>query len=199
MFDHLLRAKSIRMWNCHHKSFFFRVFKTIAFVKTCLSFNKLELISTNVWFILVSRLILELNTNEHNQEPFINDRMIIKVNAFDDFILLMLIFGKYLELILILQANFVVFTLQLDQNQLHVKVDYSQTSQFSTVNFMISKVIILWLFSLFSNSLTQLSQLRWIKFTEIITLGDSVWIIAQNVLLIVELPQNSLSLLKRLH
>jgi hypothetical protein len=48
MLDHLLRAISIRMGYSHRKSFFFRVFKAIAFVKTRFSFDKFELISSNV-------------------------------------------------------------------------------------------------------------------------------------------------------
>ena len=92
MLDHLLVVVAVFVADKQGKWLFFAL-ETVVLVDSCLLLDQLDLVPSDVWFVLVSQLVLELDSDKHDQEPLVDNRVIIEIDRFDYFVLLVLILG----------------------------------------------------------------------------------------------------------
>lgn len=110
--------------------------KTVILLISAFVFHQLNLIATDIRLVGVPELVLDFNTEEHNQKPSANDRVIVEIDGFNDFVLFMLVLSYHPHLVLLLQRNLVVLPHDLHQDQLHVEVHNGQATQLGVVDLL---------------------------------------------------------------
>jgi hypothetical protein len=175
--DELLLVVSVLAAQLQGKCFFL-VLETIVLISPQLLVYQLDLVASDIALVLVAGLVLVFDSDQHDEEPFINDRVEVEIDIFDHLVLLMLVLCGYLKLVLLFEADLVVFPQELNQHQLHVEVHYRQASQFGIVGLVIGQVIVLPLLALFCY-LLHLGHTWKFAIAVVVVLGGSVGVVAQ--------------------
>ena len=99
--------------------------EAVVLVPSAFVAHQVDLVASNVRLILISGLILVLNSDEDNQKPLINDRVIVEIDCFNDLVLLVFRLSLNLYFVLFLQHHLAELPDHLHQDHFHVEVYYS--------------------------------------------------------------------------
>lgn len=191
--DELLLVVSVLAAELEGESLFL-VLESVVLVCAELLVDELDLVPSDVAFVLVAGLVLVLDPDEDNEKPFIDDGVEVEVDVFDNLVLLVLVLGDDLQLVLLLEADLVVLPQELHQHQLHVEVHYGQASQLGVVGLVVGEVAVFPLFALLCY-LLHLGHARELALAVVVVLGSCVGVVAQQLLVLVEFTQVGLCLL----